>query len=843
MCSAAAQGRLVDRGQGPFCLSEMRAWKEDRIVDGEVLRSLLVDSKWPVSAKGVQLRGIRIIGHLDLEASELRCPLRLVSCYLDGEPPALGFAKVPLMELNNCYLAGLAAESLVVSTDMNLNGSTFDGPICLQGSDIAGQLNLGGATLKGADQDGDSLVADGLKVGGDLILNNGFTAEGAVLLLGANIAGQLNFCGATLNGTEKDGSALVADTISIGGDAFLSQGFSVAGAIRLPAANIVSKLDFSDAQLIGKDNDGYALIGFRMRVGTDVLLDRMHTAKGAIKLQGADITGQLSCRGAQLNGKDVEGNTLIADSMKVGGRLIIDDGFEAAGAIRFPGASVTGRFRCQHAELNGKDKHGNALLADGMNVGGGVILGDVRVSSGGIRLVGAEIAGDLQCDRLRLESATDDGYAFIADSVRVSDGLMLYGLQTAAGGIRLPGANIAGRLRFGGGDLKGTDKGRRAVLMDGIRVGGGAWVGGIRMTDGAFRIVGAEISGDLRCEGVRLKGADRDGRSLIADRIKVSGSIFLTSESPDYGNGQSVAKGAISLRSASIGGSLQLDPEKLAGHSNAGANTSVALDLTGAQLAHDLEWKPHRAVLGEVILEDAQVGQLKDNLQVRNGHWPSACDGLLRLDGFTYARIYEQPGVTLDKRLEWIGSPRKPSRGKRPMFTTQPYEQLAQAYRQAGRDTEARRVAIARRRDLRRYGDLTIYRRLGNWLLDNSIRYGYRTWRAVAALATLYAVAFVIFLIAQHHTGWLIPVLAPTGMHPLPSASHCTSSYACFYPAGYAIDTVIPLVNVHQSTYWLPNGHAPWGHALVIFTWVSTILGWALATLAVAGYTGLVRQD
>jgi hypothetical protein len=33
------------------------------------------------------------------------------------------------------------------------------------------------------------------------------------------------------------------------------------------------------------------------------------------------------------------------------------------------------------------------------------------------------------------------------------------------------------------------------------------------------------------------------------------------------------------------------------------------------------------------------------------------------------------------------------------------------------------------------------------------------------------------------------------------------------------------------------------GYALGVFTWISTVFGWALATLAVAGYTGLVRRD
>jgi hypothetical protein len=57
------------------------------------------------------------------------------------------------------------------------------------------------------------------------------------------------------------------------------------------------------------------------------------------------------------------------------------------------------------------------------------------------------------------------------------------------------------------------------------------------------------------------------------------------------------------------------------------------------------------------------------------------------------------------------------------------------------------------------------------------------------------------------------------------------------------VDTVIPIINVHQADNWGPDGAAPLGQAFVTAGWVATGVDWALATLLVAGYTGLVRQD
>jgi hypothetical protein len=298
----------------------------------------------------------------------------------------------------------------------------------------------------------------------------------------------------------------------------------------------------------------------------------------------------------------------------------------------------------------------------------------------------------------------------------------------------------------------------------------------------------------------------------------------------------------------------------------------MALDATGAQIAHQLYWLPTEQVAGLVILEDAAVGQLQDSwIERSNGYWPPAAQGLLRLDGFTYKRIGGEQQAQLDDRLKWIGSQPKPPWRKRVTsamraprqawsegrerrddrrarrqrtygFAPQPYEQLAKLYQQAGQDREARTVALARRRDLRLYGKLTRYRRTVNWLLDKTIQYGYQTWRAIVGVAVLYAAVLALFWYAQHRAGLIVPVQSIQGLHPKPTAANCTGNYPCFSPVGYAIDTVIPIVNVHQADYWGPNASAQFGWFFVCASWAGIVLGWALATLTVAGYTNLVRN-
>jgi hypothetical protein len=668
---------------------------------------------------------VRISGVLDLEAATFRCPLSLEGCYLDaGEPVCLDHATVPQLALTWCVLASLTGQMLS-TREVDLRFSVLTGgPLLIRGADITGQLICRGAQLTSADSNGYALRAEGMKVGEDVFLDLGFTAAGAVWLLGADITGQLNCGGAQLTGKDSDGTALFAEAMKVGGAVFLDRGFTAAGTVRLSGADIGSQLNCTGAQLAGKDREGNALVAEAMKVGGAVFLDGVSTEAGAIRLLHTDITSQLNCTGAQLTGKDNEGYALDAERMKIDGNVLLCSGFTAEGAVSLYGADITGQLNCRGAELTGKDSEGDTLVAERMKVGGAVIL--------------------------------DEGF-------------------TAAGAVRL---------------------------------------------------LGADITGQLNCGGAELTGKGNHGRTLVADGVNAGGDVFL-----DKGF---TAAGTVSLRSARISGSVVLHPAALAGRDQ------VALNAAGAQIAGALLWSPAGQIVGQVNLEGATIGELADDWPRGrpDGYWPVR--GQLRLEGFTYDRLGGKHQATVEERLSWIDSQ---YHGDNPAaFATQPYEQLAAVYRQAGQDSQARKVAIARRADLRKYGKLNPYRKAGNWLLDKTIKYGYQSWRAGVMLAFLFAIFWGLTILAeQHHLiAWSGDV---SGLPFEPSTSKCTSAYPCFYPFGYTVDTVIPLINVHQADYWGPDASTPWGLAFQVVTWIATGIGWALATLLVAGFTGLVRRD
>jgi hypothetical protein len=486
--------------------------------------------------------------------------------------------------------------------------------------------------------------------------------------------------------------------------------------------------------------------------------------------------------------------------------------------------------------------NGDGLKVRGLNL-------DRSSCAEAIWLKDAEIAGQLTCRGANL-GCDDIGRSLSADQSKVGGSVFLDKGFSTKGVVRFDGAQIGGQLSCSGATL-GANGAGEALVANNVKVAGAVHLNQGFVAAGTVLLASADIAGQLSCRNAEF-GSRSLGLALRGDTMAVRGDVLL--------DGRFRAAGRVSLVSARVGGSMVLalgrpddirraerrrERERFLGLIDDEALDwdPAALDATGARITDKLTWKPDQAVYGTVDLSGATVGELDDDWSGDriNGHWPDA--GRLHLAGLTYTRLAGNHQGTVAQRLDWLrGQYRLASSGASAGFASQPYEQLATAYRQAGQIREARQVAIARRRDLRTYGTLTRFGRLANWFLDKTIGYGYKTQRAAIGLAAAFAGMWILAAAAQHlHV--IIPVGDIAGLRSSPSATDCTGSYPCFYPAGYAADTVLPIINVHQAEFWGISGHSRFGWAWVAASWLMTGLGWAMATLLVAGYTGLVRRD
>jgi hypothetical protein len=137
------------------------------------------------------------------------------------------------------------------------------------------------------------------------------------------------------------------------------------------------------------------LVADGIKVGFDVFLDEEFAAADAISLLLADITGMLSCRDARLTGRDSEGRFLSAYGMRVTGEIWLDGEFTAISGISLRSARIGGTIW-----LRGKltaDENELALDAAGAQIAGTFRWAPAEQVTGRVSLDGAAV-GELDDD-------------------------------------------------------------------------------------------------------------------------------------------------------------------------------------------------------------------------------------------------------------------------------------------------------------------------------------------------------------------------------------------------------------------------------------------------------------
>ncbi|MBE1533496.1 hypothetical protein [Actinomadura algeriensis] len=363
-----------------------------RTLRAEWLSELLTTA--PPSTGGrvrpVRIRGARITGPLDLEACTLTRPLLLEECHFD-DVVTLNDATALTVRLPGCRLPGLSARSLHTAGDLELNdGFTAEGTVDLLGADIGGKLSLRRAHI--ANPGGWALNADRLVVAHGLFCSGGFTAEGELRLLGAHIGGRIDLQRAHI--ANPGGTALQGSWLTVG-QHMLCEGLHVEGRINLAGARI-PHLNMSEATL--RNPGGTALDGYGVIVEHDILCSDGFTAEGELNLCRAQIDGQLYLDGAQLTNPG--GRALYADALTTKQSLFCRDGFAAEGEVRVIGARIGGVCNLTGARL--RNPGGRALYAVRIQIEGDLLCRNGFTAEGRVQLGGASVGGQLDLQGARL---------------------------------------------------------------------------------------------------------------------------------------------------------------------------------------------------------------------------------------------------------------------------------------------------------------------------------------------------------------------------------------------------------------------------------------------------------
>ncbi|HRJ27872.1 MAG TPA: hypothetical protein PLO61_10235 [Fimbriimonadaceae bacterium] len=556
-----------------------------------------------------------------------------------------------------------------------------------------------------------------------------------------------------------------------------------------------------------------------------------------LSLAGAEIHGDLWLWGAHLGSKKEEERLapfgtgtsrevpLDADGIEVGGSVFLqamDQGprFEAAGEVRLLGAKIGGQLSCLGGSFQNPD--GNALSADGIEVGGGVFLqardqGPRFEAAGAVRLLGAKIGGQLSC--LGGSFQNPDGNALSADGIEVGGGVFLQARDQgprfeAAGAVRLLGAKIGGQLSCLGGSFHNPTG--DALSADGIEVGGSVHLRALDQgprfeAAGAVRLLGAKIGGQFSCIGGSFH--NKSGSALAADGMEVKDGVLVR---PNSGIAPSFA-GNVSLVAVKIDGHFQW--REVEGEHGVDLCHASAVTLDLDQVVHPEMWQ---------------------------------------LNGFRYHGLAEPENADGAEMLKLL----RECDGQK--YFPQPYRQLFRVLRDAGHAEEATNVAVAMREQAFVHERVELSRdkpRLWwarSWLSEFwqwvswLIGYGYRPWRAVGIALTLWLIGTVAYSVVA--LGPFESLMAPAEGDLLAAAQaqpehDWRSGGPPFVSWLYSLDRFMPVVDLGQASFFRPKGStgftilgADVGWWLSALDWVLIASGWILSLLFAGSVSGLMRK-
>lgn len=587
-----------------------------------------------------------------------------------------------------------------------------------------------------------------------------------------------------------------------------------------------------------------------------------------VRLLGAWITGDLDLDGC------IVPHPLNPNRCHFEGRISLVD--TSARQLGFGGSTVLG------------------VLADRLDCRGSVLLRNGFISKEAVRFPGAKIGGALVCSKGSFE--VTDGYALIFDSAKIVGDVFLDDGFIAKGQVRLLGATIGGDLvcRSGSFEAAGGD----ALCCDGARISGSVFLSYGFVAKGEVRLLGVVIEGDLSCSQGTFEANEGDALSL--DRAKVAGDVFL--------NNGFVATSRVSLPGAVIDGDLSCSRGRF-----------TALSLEQARVAGNLIIRADFQASHVVNLAKATIGVLADERSAWEGPiyvldgltWtsfggssPTDAESRIKwLSQQPYSHLSfdfrQQPWEQCANSLEQLGRLSDANRlriEKRRRMRWLAWN-MCNAQNTDERDSYANRI-------------LRIFCKIStlpgvylDYLQDIFVGYGFRPIQFLLWMPTFWILAATFY-------AYTIPagIMAPTDAlvyqssaipaecrddwidfkpkfrvtddirrremseqlglmtydrddHPVSAdwpticKASMPSEYTTFSPAVYALDLLLPIIDLRQEKDWAPrvtdergNVVAPivdgwgWGYVTRIIEWMFVLLGWFFSALLAGAVSGLIRR-
>ncbi len=268
---------------------------------------------------GIYVYGAKISGVLNLSYAVIPCPLIFERCVFMDEI-SLKNARVPSLILTGSWTRTVLADGIDVANNVLLNGGFYSkGQVLLRDAKLGGNLRAENAKFEyepGGEfgrYSENSLGCDRAKVNGSIFLSKpgqGSTFKGEVGLAGAFIGSNLECDSSTFEGLvtleNPRPIAIRADRIAVVGSIFLRKNFASKGAVRFLNARM-DVLDCTEGTFAGDGDTALSAEG--ATISGYAVFEGSVIKDGAAQLRGV-TAGDVTFRAAELMSVDLRYATI-----------------------------------------------------------------------------------------------------------------------------------------------------------------------------------------------------------------------------------------------------------------------------------------------------------------------------------------------------------------------------------------------------------------------------------------------------------------------------------------------------------------------------------------------------
>lgn len=541
-----------------------------------------------------------------------------------------------------------------------------------------------------------------------------------------------------------------------------------------------------------------------------------------ICLWQSSVPDGIDVRSVEIPKLDLRGTTttdVAAENLQVKGDLLLsqddEEGqeipFDASARVMLGNASIGGDLGLTNARFS--NYLGVALQGDGLHVGGSIYMGRAQYR-GQLQLVDATVGGMVVCSGATFAApasdtplSTRDGAAARFDRLAVGGDLLLDKISSG-GEIRIINSKIGGNLDCSGATLVHPEGEVLSVARSSID--GHLFLDDEFRSNGRILLQQSHIHGNLTAEDDVELSNSTDEAALEAVRLVVDGDVRLQTEF--------VCQKNINLTELKIGGDLVFSEWKPA------LKRPVTIDLRRTEVEGRLCWYaiPQPEML-RLNLEHVTLGTLCEDETFGN------CRSL-QLFGMEYKGL--DGDMTLVKRLQWL---REHSQSTSVSgFVAQPYEAMAAALRNAGDDSAARRVEVAKEEHRKEHAQIEIEKWVWYRVIGPIIGYGYSPLEVLNVAAICIAAGAFVFTFGRR-AGLIIRSKKDGG-------GADGLYYPRFNPLIYSLETFAPLLKMYTAEYWTINTDRRAGRLMRWYLWAHILLGWMAMSVLIAGMAGLVHK-